>query len=316
MQYEDWRLATPSEVAPLLEREAARWALDLGWDITAGVRAAEDGRRSGRVPGFLARAADGSSAGFTFFSVDRGTLSLGMLAGDRADVVRTLLDLTLEAPEAAFARRYQGFLYPRSPVVAVALARRRFVLAGQRFLARHVSPPSGADAPGRPWDDEDVPNVVRLLARAYAGTPAAAAFAPEGRLDEWAAYLGQVTRASACGTFLPDASIVVAGERPDRPAAAIAVTRTSPRVWHVAQVAVDPTARRRGLARRLVQAVCDGAAATGAGEVTLVVDERNEAARALYASMGFVERACLVYGARPRLTRVAAPEAALTASAR
>ena len=49
MRYEDWRLATPAEVLPLLEREAARWALDLRWDISAGVKAAEDGRRSGRV---------------------------------------------------------------------------------------------------------------------------------------------------------------------------------------------------------------------------------------------------------------------------
>jgi ribosomal protein S18 acetylase RimI-like enzyme len=85
-------------------------------------------------------------------------------------------------------------------------------------------------------------------------------------------------------------------------------------VWHIAQIAVDPSVRRNGLARRLVQSVCESAGAAGAREVTLVVDDRNEAARALYASMGFRERATLLFGSRPRLTRVYAPEPALAAS--
>lgn len=316
MQYEDWRLAAPADVAPLLAAEAERWSADLGWDIGPGLRAAEEGRRCGRVPGFLARSADRRCTGFTFFSVDRGVLSLGMLTAERADVVRALLDLALDAPEASFARRYQGFLFPRSPMVAVALTRRRFVLATQRFLGRPSSPCVGSAARvGRSWSEDDLPNVVRLLARAYAGTPAAQAFAPEGRLDEWMAYLGQVTHTPACGTFLPHASIVVPGDRPDRPAAAVVVTRTSPAVWHIAQIAVDPAQRRRGLARSLVQAVCDGATLAGAREVTLVVDGRNEAAGALYASMGFGERALLLFGARPRLTRVSVVEPALAAPA-
>lgn len=315
MQYEDWRLATPAEVAPLLSGEGERWVTDLGWDIAAGLKAAEEGRRSGRIPGFIARAADGGCAGFTFFSVDRGILSLGMLTGERADVVRALLDLALDSPEASFARRYQGFLFPRSPVLAVALTRRRFTLAAQRFLAlTNLGGSAEGSGPGRAWREEDLPNVVRLLARAYAGTPASAAFAPEGRLDEWMAYLGQLTRAAACGTFLPGASVVVPGERADRPAAAVLVTRTSPAVWHVAQIAVDPANRRQGLARRLVQSVREAAGAAGAREVTLVVDERNDAARALYASMGFDERATLLFGSRPRLTRVYAAESALAAS--
>lgn len=318
MRYEDWRLSTTADLLPLLEAERRRWLEDLGWDISAGLAAAEQGRRTGRVPGFLARGPDGRPAGWTFFSVDRGTLSLGVLIGDRADVVRELLDLSIEAPEAAFARRYQVFLFPRAAAVGVALARRRFDVAPQRFLVRPVAPPSGPpEGVGRGWREEDLPDVVRLLARAYAGTPASAAFAPDGRLEEWAAYLGQVTRSSACGTFLPQATVIVAGERPDRPAGALLVTTTSEGVWHVAQVAVDPACRRTGLARRMVTAVCHAAGAAGARELTLVVDERNQAARALYAGLGFFERSVLLFGARPRLTRVqAADTAALATPAR
>ena len=168
MRYEDWRLATPAEVAPLLAAEAERWASGLDWDIGPSLVQAERGRRNGRIPGFIARGASGASTGFTFFSVDRGVLSLGILAGERADVVRELLDLVLESPEAAFARRYQGFLFPRSGTVAVALTRRRFVLAPQCFLARPTATPLPCPAPaGRPWAEDDLANVV--TARLTAG---------------------------------------------------------------------------------------------------------------------------------------------------
>ena len=73
------------------------------------------------------------------------------------------------------------------------------------------------------------------------------------------------------------------------PLGAILTTQISPGVWHIAQVATDPLRRRRGLARRLVGFVCASAAASGAREVTLVVDERNVAARALYDSLGFTD---------------------------
>lgn len=64
--------------------------------------------------------------------------------------------------------------------------------------------------------------------------------------------------------------------------------------WHVAgevqlaEFAVDPDYRRRGLGRALLRAVCDNAAAEGLRRVTLEVRERNLAARALYVSEGFV----------------------------
>lgn len=315
MLYEDWRQAAPAEVAPLFARECDRWLSALSWDIAPALALAEQGRRTGRLPGFLARAADGACVGWTFFSVDRGTLSIGMLTGERADVVRELLDRVIEAPEAAYGRRYQGFLFPRNAAVAVAMTRRRFTVDPQLLLARQLPSPraEATSQPGRAWREDDLPSVVRLLARAYAGTPTAQAFAPGGRLEEWVDYLGQIVKASACGGFLPDVSLVVDAGRLDQPVAAILTTTTAPGVWHVAQVAVDPAQRRAGLARGLVTQVLTSAAAAGAREVTLVVDQRNDAARALYARLGFVERAQLLFGSRPRLTRVAQAAAVVAA---
>jgi ribosomal protein S18 acetylase RimI-like enzyme len=158
---------------------------------------------------------------------------------------------------------------------------------------------------GRPWHGDDLPGLVRLLARAYAGTPVAQAFAPDGLLEQWVAYVGQLISTPACGTFLPGASAVVPGESVARPAGAILTTGISPGTWHIAQVATDPGVRRRGLARLLVSHVCAHATTSGAREVTLVVDERNAAARALYDSMGFVHRGTLLLASRGRLARSA-----------
>ena len=109
----------------------------------------------------------------------------------------------------------------------------------------------------------------------------------------------------ACGTFLPRASVVVPGDSPERPLGAILTTQISPGAWHIAQVATDPLRRRRGLARRLVESVCASAAQSGAREVTLVVDERNAAARALYDSLGFATRGTLLLASRGPVTRTA-----------
>lgn len=60
-------------------------------------------------------------------------------------------------------------------------------------------------------------------------------------------------------------------------------------------LATLPEARRRGIARRLLQAALGWAAAGGAARVLLEVGEANAPARALYAAAGFV-----LCGWRPR----------------
>ena len=54
-------------------------------------------------------------------------------------------------------------------------------------------------------------------------------------------------------------------------------------------VAVVPEARRRGLASALVTAAAAGALVRGAAAMHLEVAESNEAARALYAKLGYEE---------------------------
>jgi ribosomal-protein-alanine N-acetyltransferase len=56
----------------------------------------------------------------------------------------------------------------------------------------------------------------------------------------------------------------------------------------IANVAVVPTARRRGVARALLDAILAEARASRIARVFLEVRESNSAARALYGSMGFM----------------------------
>ncbi len=306
MRFEDWRTAEPHELAPFYALERLRWLNGLSWETGPTWAMAEQGRRAGTLPGYVARDRDGHVTGWTFFSVDRGSVYIGAVDSDRAETLRDLIDSVLDAPEVAYAKRFRAFLFPRSAAVSVALTRRRFVLTPQLLLSCSLAPlPWSSDpAPvGRAWNDQDLPGVVRLLARAYAGTSVSEAFAPEGRVEEWVAYVGQLLNTAACGTFLPAASLVVPGDSADRPAGALLTTRISEGVWHVAQVVTDPTRRREGLARRMVTRVCEQAAAAGAKELTLVVDERNDPARALYATLGFRVRSALLYAARGRITR-------------
>ncbi|WP_370326900.1 ribosomal protein S18-alanine N-acetyltransferase [Euzebya sp.] len=56
---------------------------------------------------------------------------------------------------------------------------------------------------------------------------------------------------------------------------------------HITTVAVAPTARRRGIATRLVLALLDAAVALGTTAATLEVRASNTAAQRLYARVGF-----------------------------
>jgi len=318
MRIDDWRDAGHAEMAALYARERARWLVDLGWDSASTWALTETARSHGLMPGFVARDDRGAVLGWTFFGVRAGVLRIGALAGDRAEAVRELLDAVLASPEATLARRLHAFVFPTGRAAEAALERRRFSLERYLYLDRALSadddvPPSTAT---EPFVDAHVPAAVRLLARAYAGSGAAECFAPNGRADEWAAYLGQLLLTPACGVFRPGESHVVAGPVPGGTIAGlVVVTEVGPGVAHVAQIVTDPAARRRGTASGLLRQVFSTAVRRGARRVTLLVAESNANARSLYAKLGFERRASFVFAARDRVTRVTARPAVPAAAA-
>lgn len=314
MRLDDWRNLPANALAPIFEGERARWGASLQWDLGPSVAILEQARAQGTLPGLVVRGPGQSIVGWTYFLVQQGVLQVGALHARTADGVRLLLDAIFKTPEASLAQEVLLFVYPDSPACESALQRRRFAITRywylQRTLDRSCLREVGSGL--RALRDADAPDVVRLLSRAYQGQPGARCFAPHGRLDEWAQYFGQLTRGTAIGEFVPDASLVAASPTGGLQAAAI-VTALAPHTLHLAQLVVDPASRRQRLASRLLDGMMSHGLAHNRSVATLLVSEGNAAARALYDARGFVPTGYFLHAERPLGRRVLSPPVAASA---
>jgi len=318
---EDWRDASRDEVDGLFDAECARWLGSCGWDYRPACRLLEVARGRRRLPGFLARDLHHHIVGWTYFVLHDGTLHIGNLVARDAAVVRTLLRAVLHAPERKQARRLSCFLYPNLPAIETVLARLHFAIERHAYLQRPLSGESavagGAGGAGRArltgptrltrpddgefvlrdWSPQAMPDVVRLFARAYEGMPQARCFAPDGRVEQWDAYLGQLLQTPACGRF-EQALSLLAETRAGKLAGAALMTAVADRTAHVAQMAVAPEHRGRGLGERLVLSACQRACNARYDRVTLLVARSNDRAWRLYARLGFESAAAFLYADR------------------
>jgi ribosomal-protein-alanine N-acetyltransferase len=119
-------------------------------------------------------------------------------------------------------------------------------------------------------DDADVADVERLQASCHSHPWTRAQVAAEVRQP-------------------PPSAVLVARGADLRTRAALAYRVAADEV-EILDVCVHPDCRRTGLARRLVLLALSRAARAGARRAHLEVRAGNAAARALYASIGFVER--------------------------
>src|SRR5690606_29977195 len=159
-----------------------------------------------------------------------------------------------------------------------------------------------ADVTLRPVAAGDGPDAVRLLARAYAGQESARCFAPTGRMEEWARYFAHMTRGNALGRFEHEASLVAPGPGGRLQAVAVS-TAISDATLHLAQLAVDPDAQGHGLGGRVLDATIRWGQANGRRLMTLLVNDDNKVARALYDSRGFLPTGYFLCARRAALRR-------------
>lgn len=315
MRLDDWRNLPDGAMTSVYEAERARWTNSLQWDLEPSLQILERARSEGRLPGLVVRGPGQSVVGWTYFLVQHGVLQVGALQARTADGVRLLLDAIFKTPEASLAHEVLLFVYPDSPACESALQRRRFAVTRYWYLRRSLdrSTVVPVDPALRSARDSDGPDLVRLFARAYAGVPGARCFAPHGRLDEWAQYLGQLTRGAALGQFLREASLVMPGAGPSHLTGASLVTALSPRTIHLAQLVVDPASRRGKLASRMLDGMLSWGATHDRAVATLLVSEQNAAARALYDARGFVQTGYFLHAERPLGRRVVNAPVAATA---
>jgi ribosomal protein S18 acetylase RimI-like enzyme len=312
---EDWQTAAPEILAPLYDAECARWYQALGWDYRPSCGLVEAARVGGRLPGLLARDEGGEIVGWSYFLPSQDALQIGNLVARDADAGRALLRAVVGRPEARRARRLYCFLFPYAAAIEQALRRARFSLLRHAYLQRRLTSESGVrpskrsqrggngaclrchDYLLREWSPDVIPDLLTLFSGAYAGTPEARCFAPDGDIGQWATYVHQLVQTPACGRFERGLSFVMetgAGEM----AGAILVTALSTRMAHIAQMAVAPGHRRRGVGDWMVQVACERARQARYEAVTLLVAESNQRARRLYDRNGFEPRADFLFADR------------------
>jgi ribosomal protein S18 acetylase RimI-like enzyme len=316
MTLQDWRDLGPGELDGAYDAECRRYRGALAWDLEASCRIIEDARRAGRLPGLVVRDGRGAIAGWTYFIVHEGVLQIGGLVANSAARVRRMLDRVLQSPEATYARALTAFVFPASSSLQAAFERQRFGVERHAYLSRPIAAGPAAEtvrkglAPAfrlRPLTEVDPAEVVRLTARAYAGMAETRCFAPDGRLDQWAHYLGQLLATPACGRYLPGGSFAVERRETRDLAGAVITTALARETAHIAQIVVDPSHRRAGLAAELVAAALESARLDGYADLSLIVAEANAPARSLYARLGFAETASFIFASRGALTRRATP---------
>ncbi len=294
MRIVDWRELTVAQVIPLYAEQAGIWSDSLGWDLTPSWAVVERARAAGALPGLVSVNDRGTIVGWTFFMRHKEVVQIGALTGRGAGPVRDLLEGILDAPEAAGARELTCLLYPAKANAISALTRRRFELQPLRYYSRPADAAGEAavELPGdlelRRFTSDDTVGCVRVLARAYGRGRAGRGLAPNGTLEEWAHYVGQVLHSPACGVHLPRASYVIEDRATGTLAGCLLATTVGPGTAHVAQLAVDPQLGRRGLGRTLLRATRRAAALDGASRVTLLVSGENDGAQHLYTSEGFL----------------------------
>ncbi|HZY70690.1 MAG TPA: GNAT family N-acetyltransferase [Thermoplasmata archaeon] len=147
------------------------------------------------------------------------------------------------------------------------------------------APPTGSAATPRGLTLDDEAALATLMARAYDDDPAERATQAQSAEPADDARRGTHDLLhGGVGTWCPEASFGV--DDGDRLVGATLVQEYQGLL--ISEIMVDPSARRRGLASRLLAATLRALAARSVPSVRLVVTRENERAYRLYRKLGFV----------------------------
>jgi ribosomal protein S18 acetylase RimI-like enzyme len=292
---EDWQDAPSRSIMSLLRQEYDRWHVDLGWDLERDWAAVEPARKSGLLPGWLARDAKGVTRGWAF-GVDQPEIrQIGAVVADADEYADRLIAAASGDPLR------ETIAFVKSSPVVTAARWRRLGFAVQPYIYK-VAPTRTAAArdagsgKGRPdadagitaacWSNSDGHETAKLLARAYAADRGLRPFARGGSAAEWHDYVAAITLRPGCGVFSPAASVAM---RQHGELVGVAlVTSIGRTTAHLAQLALDPSVRGRGISWTLLdRARANADRVLGASRLSLLVSEANRAALAIYSRQGF-----------------------------
>ena len=301
MNVRDWRTMSSAEITPLYQSEIVRWERVLHWDTRANWRLVEAARAAGTLPGLVVCDAIGAVHGWAFYLLHDGMLQVGALVCASPAATGAVLDAILDSPEADAASSVTLFTFADAPALAGELQRRGFTTDRYRYLQRSLTANTTDSSPARPpvgrgWQADDLAPVAALLSRAYGAPDASRPFVRQGRPEEWFEYVEQLVTTRGCGVFLPEATVI--GESSHGVDAVVLATRLGPGTAHLAQIAVEPIARRFGRGRLIVSAALSNLREADYDRATLLVSAANGAANGLYDQLGFLEAGAFIAAVR------------------
>lgn len=290
----DWREAEPALLRSCYDREAQHWQRELGWDTEQTWSTIEEARVTWGLPGLMAL--DGPRVdGWAFYTRDGDILQVGGLVSESGDATARMLDEVLKAATNAQLPTVSCFLLEHAADLRTELTKHGFEVEPFLYLAAPLSRIAAPSTTGASWREDDVDQAGDLLHAAYS-PHAARHFATHGTTGEWRHYISQMIEQTACGIFDPHATRVVRQQCTLR--ALALMTTIGPRTAHLAQMAVHPNERGKGVAAGLLQEAATLSLSAGRDEMTLLVGESNHPARRLYERLGFTPRASFVAARR------------------
>jgi len=149
-----------------------------------------------------------------------------------------------------------------------------------------------ASAPGwmmEAWRAEIQEPVLIALVRSYAESPQGPGRPPVFTHEYASRWLSQLVEHCECGRFEAGASFVAREALSGKLLGFILATRMGPDQGHIAQLAVVPEARHRGIGTALLAGALGRLQAAGCKATHLMVDSGNHSALALYRRLGFRE---------------------------
>ncbi len=301
----DWRTCDAGDVVPLVQAEIDAWRDTLAWDVAESWRAIEPARQTGQLPGLMAFDPGGRPAGWTAYLPHQGYLQVMAVVASDEPAAGALIDGLLGSDESRACASTILCVRDGTPGLEPALIRRGFVVDAYRYLTVALADRPAPRHEFEHWRDHEVA-MAELCAVAYRDSPGVRAFAPGGARHEWRHYIETLVHGTGCGWFLPELSLVVTDDAfaPTQVGAPVALqgglmlSDLGTGTAHIAQVAVDPAARGRGLARRLVQTAL-AESSRFYEQMSLLVSASNVPAVRLYESMGFADQARFIVASRP-----------------
>lgn len=308
----DWRQVDPRALTLVFARERVRWLIDLGWDTREAWIQVEKARTGWGLPGLAAIDESGRVRGLAFFHENGKRFDLGGVFAESAVIRQSLLDAVIEVCEDTDGEEVTAFVYEGSSPSRDQLTERGFVLEPFDYLVAALLPPEtsvsgdesyggrafrpgGPGGPGEPslrdWQKDDVNALAALLSASY-GSSEAQPFVQDVSTDGWRDYVTKLVQHAACGALVPEATTLAVDG--DRVVGAVLVTHLGPSTSHIAQLAVHPECRRRGVGRALLDRATAVAANLEYSRMTLLVSASNSAAQTLYRSRGFVRSAAFL----------------------